>query len=94
MAEFQCWCVWNLDKNSDFDYNVDLDLLPISIDLKKKAISWMDELDSIYDIDDPASASFSSAEDLRAFNAKGEELLREFKKELPDASWDLYIETL
>jgi hypothetical protein len=71
MADYGCFPLW---EPSSEEYNVDPNGLPISEELKSALMSWADKYDVILNQEDPASSTFASNVEKKAFEKEGEML--------------------
>ena len=79
-AELECWPTW-LETDQGIE-NVAPGELPVSADLAAALHDWSERWDAIYDLDDPASAAFSSEAEEQRFRQDGEELAVRLRSEL------------
>ena len=86
-AEYECWCFWNRDDSSEIDLNLDVDLFPLSDSLIELINEWMDVYEGTYVRSNPIESGFKDEISRASFNAMGNKILAELKKEIPSISW-------
>lgn len=87
-AEVECHPTWV--GAADVLENVAPEELPISPALAAALNEWGERWDAIYDMDDPASASFSSDAEEQRFMRDGEKLAVRLRSEL-GAGWTVHL---
>lgn len=89
MAELQCFPTW-LERGGSRE-NLDPAELPIDPALRERLIAWADKWDTIYDLDDPATAAFASDADEAKFDNEGWELARALRLALKERFYVEYF---
>lgn len=79
-AEYACFPLWWNDGVQFGD--LDPSELPISPQLQQALMAWSEQFDAIYDLDDPAAASFASLAAERLFAEQGLVLAQQLQTEL------------
>ena len=79
-AEYACFPLW-WDDGVQFG-DLDSSELPISLQLQQALTDWSEQFDAIYDLADPATASFTSLAAERLFAEQGLVLVQQLQTEL------------
>lgn len=67
MADYQCWCLWNMD---DPD-NIDPETLSLSKEMKRRLFNWSLEFDKTLDLEDHTKIGFISDREFQEFYDQG-----------------------
>lgn len=86
MAEYGGTILWRVD--GDHGGPIDLDSLPIPVDLRQALFGWAAKYDETLDHDYPPDSGFASADDKKAFQLEGERLLVSLKSAL-GSDWEV-----
>lgn len=78
MADYDSWCLWDLDNAG----NIDPNSLPLTEALKEALRAWESKYDATLNRADPIESGFISAYEAQKFNAEGWELWERLKQRL------------
>lgn len=78
MTDYNCYALWDEDEID----NVNVDSLPVSVELKSRIHRWEDAYDATLNQNDPASSGFTTLDELHRFDEEGMELWRCLRREL------------
>lgn len=82
MTDYGAHPLWWMDGGRSDPYNLDPRELPLRAETAARLEAWAGWWDSILNLDDPAAAGFSSAEEELAFEREGRALWATLREEL------------